>query len=143
MGEVRARLPVLRHGQAGRADAVSIGPDRPEPLVSDPADRPAGEIPHREMAGAQGLSLEPYFYARDGKVIFRAHCGGVSTSGSGYSPCELSEMAPGGKVNAKWQTNLGRHEMKVRLAVLHVPVVKPQMVLAQVHGGSDDITVLK
>lgn len=84
-------------------------------------------------------SLDPWFVRMGESLRFRAHCGGVTTSGSSYPRCELREMK--GTSNAKWSTTSGKHTMIIRQAVTHAPVVKPQVVCGQIHGGSDDICV--
>lgn len=84
-------------------------------------------------------SLDPWFVRVGDTLRFRAHCGGVTTSGSSYPRCELREMK--GTSNAKWSTASGKHTMIIRQAVTHAPVVKPQVVCGQLHGGSDDLSV--
>lgn len=90
------------------------------------------------------FELDPWFVRNpDGSIRFRAHCGGVTTSGSSYPRCELREMRNGGKDPAKWSVKSGAHKMSLELSIDAVPPVKPEVVFSQVHGGSDDITVLK
>lgn len=85
------------------------------------------------------FQLAPWFHAVDGKVVFRAHCGGVTTSGSSYPRSELREMK--GTSNAKWSTTSGTHTMRILQAVTSAPIKKPQVVCGQVHGGDDDVCV--
>lgn len=94
-------------------------------------------IKHPQLATFQ---LDPWFVRNaDGSIRFRAHCGGVTTSGSSYPRCELREMK--GTSNAKWSTTSGKHVMTIRQAVTAAPPKKPQVVCGQIHGGSDDICV--
>jgi poly(beta-D-mannuronate) lyase len=73
-------------------------------------------------------------------VIFRAPCGGVTTSGSSYPRCELREMQPAGKKEASWNTEDNAiHSLTAFLAVTHLPAVKPHVVCAQIHDASDDL----
>ncbi len=95
-----------------------------------------------ELAGFQDPS---YFYvnsAHDG-VVFTAPCGGATTSGSGYPRSELREMTSGGTANASWSTTSGTHTMEIRQAVTHLPVVKPHVVVGQVHNAADDVIVFR
>jgi hypothetical protein len=86
-----------------------------------------------------------YFHlndARDG-VVFRAHCGGATTSGSGYPRSELREMIKDGTANAAWSPSSGIHKMVVREAITHLPVAKPDVVAAQIHDASDDVIEIR
>jgi len=100
------------------------------------------EIKQPELAGFQDPN---YFYvnsARDG-VVFTAHCGGATTSGSGYPRSELREMVSSGSANASWSTTSGTHTMEIRQAITHLPVVKPHVVVGQIHDASDDVIVFR
>jgi hypothetical protein len=86
-----------------------------------------------------------YFHTngtRDG-VVFRAHCGGYTTSGSGYPRSELREMTSNGSANASWSTTSGTHTMEIRQMVTHLPVVKPHVVVGQIHDAADDVIVFR
>ena len=100
------------------------------------------EIRQPELASFQDSN---YFYvngARDG-VVFTAHCGGATTSGSGYPRSELREMTSGGSANASWSTTSGTHTMEIRQAITHLPVAKPHVVTGQIHDASDDVIVFR
>ncbi|MEZ4288906.1 MAG: polysaccharide lyase family 7 protein [Polyangiales bacterium] len=90
-------------------------------------------------------TINPYFYVDKAKmaVVFRAHAGGVTTSGSGYPRSELREMANGGKDKASWSTTSGVHTMTTRQAITHLPVVKPHVVVAQIHDAGDDVIMVR
>lgn len=72
------------------------------PVEGDRAGTP-GEIKQPRLDSF----VEPrYFFVNeqaDG-VVFRAHCGGITTKGSGFPRSELREMTEGGKVRAGWNT---------------------------------------
>jgi len=86
----------------------------------------------------------PWFRAVDGAVVFRAHCGGVTTKGSGYPRSELREMAGAdGLKKASWSTTRGRHRMFLRQAITHLPKRKPHVVAGQIHDGDDDVIVIR
>ena len=76
-------------------------------------------------------------------IIFRANTGGATTGGSGYPRSELRERANNGTTDAAWSAGTGKHTMYVDLRVNHLPVVKPHIVVAQIHGSSDDLTVFR
>ena len=85
------------------------------------------------------FSIAPYFQlnsAADG-VDFRAPCGGVPTSGSSYPRSELREMTNEGADTASWSTTSGKHTMVLRQAILHTPLAKPDVTVAQIHDTSD------
>lgn len=77
-------------------------------------------------------------------VLFRAPCGGFTTSGSGYPRCELREMRPDGKDEIAWNTtDETAHSLLASLAVTHVPAVKPHVVCAQIHDAKDDLLMIR
>ena len=91
------------------------------------------------------FSIYPYF--RDDTdysgVIFDANCGGATTRGSGYPRCELREMTNNGTTPANWSSSVGTSTMEIDLAVTHLPDVKAQMVVGQIHNASNDIIVFR
>jgi hypothetical protein len=80
--------------------------------------------------------------AQDG-VVFRAYADGQTTSGSGYPRSELRERKNGGKDKAAWSSSSGKHTMFIDQAVTHLPVVKPHIVVGQIHDGGDDVIVIR
>jgi hypothetical protein len=112
-----------------------------ETLPTGPAEDPT-EITQPQLAT---FASDPYFVANsagDG-VQFRAPVNGVTTSGSGYPRSELREMTDGGADEASWSTTSGNHTLTVSEAFTHLPNDKPQVVGAQIHDASDDITVFR
>jgi len=91
------------------------------------------------------FSSNDYFFTlpNSNGVVFRAPVGGATTSGSQYPRTELREMANAGSQEASWSTNSGTHVMKLRESVDHLPVAKPQLVFAQIHGAKDDLIELE
>jgi len=89
--------------------------------------------------------LPPYFTVNDdcSAVIFRAHAGGATTSGSGYPRSELRERTNGGTSDISWSSGSGKHTMRIRQRVTHLPVVKPHVVVGQIHDGNDDVIVVR
>lgn len=80
--------------------------------------------------------------AKDG-VVFRAHAGGDTTSGSGYPRSELRERQNNGQDKAAWSSSSGKHTMFIDQAVTHLPDVKPHIVVGQIHDASDDVIVIR
>ncbi|MDC7223645.1 MAG: polysaccharide lyase family 7 protein [Spirochaetales bacterium] len=90
-----------------------------------------------------------YFYTtkeNDG-VVFRAPVQAdgtdATTANSKYPRSELREMALGGKIRASWDTDNGRHVMKVVQAITHLPEVKNQVVAGQIHDADDDVVMIR
>ncbi|MDT0268560.1 polysaccharide lyase family 7 protein [Streptomyces sp. DSM 44915] len=104
-------------------------------------DRPL-EIFQPELADYAHAS---YFRVSDDgdAVRFRAPVNGVTTSGSSYPRAELREMEPGGEDETEWSATSGTHTMTVREAFTHLPAERPYLVGAQIHGGDDDVTVVR
>jgi PKD repeat protein len=100
------------------------------------------EYKQPELAGYQNSEYFHLNSAKDG-VVFKAHCGGYTTSGSGYPRSELREMTSGGSANASWSTTSGTHTMEIRQAVTHLPVAKPHVVVGQIHDAGDDVIVFR
>ena len=76
-------------------------------------------------------------------VRFRSPVNGVTTGGSSYPRAELREMSEDGSEEAAWSLSEGTHTMEVTTAVTHLPADKPHVVVAQIHGGDDDLTVFR
>lgn len=85
------------------------------------------------------FSLEKHFYVNPtgDAVVFNAHAGGVTTSGTKNPRSELREMF--GSKKAIWSTKKGKHTMVLKQAVKALPTGKPSVVVAQIHRGSDDL----
>ncbi|MCC6235422.1 MAG: polysaccharide lyase family 7 protein [Verrucomicrobiales bacterium] len=89
--------------------------------------------------------LDPYFKVNESGngVVFRAHCGGYTTSGSSYPRSELREMTNNGTKLASWSTTVGTHTMVVTQAITHLPDVKNHVVAGQIHDANDDVIVYR
>jgi Alginate lyase/Fibronectin type III domain len=66
-------------------------------------------------------------------VVFTAGVGGATTPGSKYPRSELREITPSGAL-AAWSVASGIHTMTITGSIDHLPVNKPQVVAAQIHG---------
>lgn len=106
------------------------------------ANSDADEIKQPALAT---YSIDPYFKVNSTQngVIFRAHTGGATTSGSNYPRSELREMTSNGATNASWSSGSGTHTMEIDQAITNLPVVKKHIVAGQIHDGSDDVIVFR
>jgi hypothetical protein len=75
-------------------------------------------------------------------VVFRSAVDGVTTKGSSYPRSELREMSDGGS-DAAWSSASGTHTLTVTESFNRLPQGKPQLVGAQIHDDSDDISVFR
>ncbi len=76
-------------------------------------------------------------------VTFAAPCGGSTTSGSSYPRCELREMTNDGQDKASWSTTSGTHTMIIEQKIMQTPVVKPHVVVGQIHDENDDVIMIR
>lgn len=76
-------------------------------------------------------------------VVFRAHAGGITTSGSGYPRSELREMTADGFRPASWSSSKGKHTLFIDQRVTHLPKVKDHIVVGQIHDAYDDVIVFR
>jgi len=86
-----------------------------------------------EIIGQQLFNFEyqPYFYAENNEIIFKAHCAGATTTGSHYPRSELRQLVGGG--NNFWKMN-DYQFLEVILSVTHTPVERPNVCIVQIHG---------
>jgi hypothetical protein len=75
-------------------------------------------------------------------VQFTALCGGQPQPGSAYPRSELREMNPDGST-ASWSPATGTHVMQLTERITHLPVVKPQVICAQIHNGTDYLILVE
>ena len=97
----------------------------------------AGEIFQPDLASFSS----PYFYTdlQNKMLVFRADVEGVTTSGSNYPRSELREMVNNGTQHASWSTANGINTMVATETVEQLPIVKPQVVTAQIHNASGEV----
>jgi hypothetical protein len=88
----------------------------------------------------------PHFYVNatgDGAVFMSPTRGPTTSSRTKYARSEVREMTADNKL-AAWSTASGVHSMDVELSVDTVPQgEKPHVVVAQIHGGKDDVCVIR
>lgn len=101
----------------------------------------AQEITQPELASFES---EDFYVNNTGDgVVFKASCGSTTTTNSSYPRSELREMTDNGKTKASWSTNSGTHTMILDEKITHLPDVKPEVVVGQIHDASDDVIELR
>jgi hypothetical protein len=108
----------------------------PTPTPATKPGKPTGLACQLAQYASKYFALTP---AGDG-MIFRVWHGGVTTSGSPNPRSELRECNADGSL-ASWSAAKGRHRMVVEGQVNRLTKVKPDCVLAQIHGRDDDVSV--
>lgn len=104
------------------------------------ADESPDEVVQPELDTYQ---VDPWFVPTpncDG-IQFRSAVNGVTTGGSSYPRSELREMNGGDE--AAWSSTDGTHTMTIDQTVTHLPNEKQHMVVGQIHGGDDDVSVFR
>jgi hypothetical protein len=103
-----------------------------------------GEVKEILQPQLAKFEQKPFFYTDTGVgVVFRAPVNGFTTSGSKYPRSELRQMKNNGRDRAAWSNKSQAWTMECDLAFTHLPGGKPHVVGMQIHGGSDDVTVLR
>lgn len=115
------------------------------PFDSNGNDGPTNNAAEVTQPALDSYELPGYFEVNStgDAVVFTAHAGGATTSGSGYPRCELREMISDGSDEASWSSGSGKHTMFIRQKVLHLPVEKPHVVVGQIHDDDDDVIVFR
>jgi hypothetical protein len=100
------------------------------------------EVQQPQLATYQ---VDPWFKPAPGcdGVLFRSAVNGVTTGGSNYPRSELREMGADGAQEASWAATEGTHVMTIDQTVTHLPNDKQHMVVGQIHGGDDDVSVFR
>jgi hypothetical protein len=111
-----------------------------------PVAKDADSIVEIKRPQLDTYTKDPYFVTKsktcsDG-VVFRAPVNGAHTSGSHYARTELREMTNNGKDNASWSSTVGTHTYTETIAFTALPKVKPDLVGAQIHNATEDISLL-
>ncbi len=152
--------PSASQSSSAAAPSVEIKPQPVRPVINAPSqlidlsnwyvtlptdndgNGRADEIHQPSLAG---FSVAHYFMLNDARngIIFQAHAGGATTSGSHYPRSELREMADNGTVKAAWSNTSGSHSMTVTEAITHLPSAKPEVVAAQIHDANDDVIMIR
>lgn len=105
---------------------------------------PSGHVDITPSQLEGGWSQAPYFYTTsDGaRVHFQVPMnGGRTSTNTKYPRTELREYI--GSSKAAWNGGSGTHIMSGRTTLLHTESGKPEVVIAQMHDGSDDTLQLR
>lgn len=99
----------------------------------------ASEIKQPELATYTDSNFK---LSSDGKgASMRAHYGAGHTSGSLNPRCELREMKADGKTAASWSCKSGTHKIVSIVQVDRLTEIRPHLVISQIHGSKDDVSV--
>jgi len=82
-----------------------------------------------------------FFFIQNNALVMHAPCNGFTTPNSTYPRCELREII--GINDAAWDCSKGTHSMIYKISCNHLPKNKPQLVMGQIHGTSDDIIEIR
>jgi hypothetical protein len=100
---------------------------------------PSGHVDIAPATLEGGWTEAPYFYVNSAgtKVHFQVPMnGGTTSANTHYARCELREYI--GSSKAAWSGSSGTHLMSYRATVIHMEADKPEIVIGQIHDGSDD-----
>ena len=110
------------------------------PVEAPDDDRPV-EIFQPELARYQSE-----FFRVDhatSAVAFTANVGGIPQPGSDYARTELRVMANGGRDEAAWSSDEGKHTMTIREAIIATPEERPSLVAGQIHDDEEYIVLIR
>ncbi|WP_025743152.1 polysaccharide lyase family 7 protein [Aquimarina pacifica] len=102
---------------------------------TDCDDRNNNAYEIKDITGEIPSPYSDYFYVNGDEVIFKAHCGGATTSGSSYPRSELRQT-PGGGSNY-WSMQDYQY-LDVRVRAVNLPINKPEVSMVQIHGPEDE-----
>ncbi len=93
---------------------------------------------------AAGFQDTPYFYTTpdDQRVHFEARLDAPLTSGSSFSRSELRQVDALGN-NFNFDAMSGSYSLSGTTTITHLPPVKPEVVIAQLHNGSSDRVAIR
>jgi hypothetical protein len=99
---------------------------------------------HTQAEIEAGYTDPLHFYTSpDGQwVVFRPRADGPTTSGSSFARDEMREVTAAGS-NMKFNVLDGEHELTVNFKIMHVPANDPDVVVAQLHDGNNDVIALR
>lgn len=103
--------------------------------VSDPDDRNNDAAEYFDLEDAAD-DFPDIFYVSGDEVIFTAHAGGATTSGSIYPRTELRQLDNSGD-DSYWSTDDYQY-LDVTVRVLELPVERPEVNMVQIHGPDDE-----
>lgn len=154
-------------GQVATVTYVAVQ-DEPQPFVAQSTPKTPGDVIDTsfwKLTLPSGQSRKPteikypplrsyengaYFYDQrkpgeaESYVVFIAHAGGVTTSGSKYPRSELREMSNDGRSLASWSNKDSKVDtLTGTWAITQTPTKKPHVVAAQIHDAKDDIVMLR
>jgi hypothetical protein len=108
------------------------------PTSSSNSQSPATEVKQPSLATYSGTYFK--LNANKNGVLFTSLFGGATTSSNtAYARTELREMQSDGTTNAAWSCSSAVRKMHIRQRIVKTPLRKPEMVVGQIHDGSNDV----
>jgi hypothetical protein len=111
---------------------IAVHPSQVLDLQSWKINLPTG---NQQVTQPQLASFHDAAFMAVTAVQFTAPCGGEPQPGSSYPRSELREMNPDGSL-AAWSSTSGGHTLELTQRITHLPVVKPQLICAQIHSDT-------
>jgi len=103
--------------------------------ADDCDDRNTDAHEQTDLTSAISSAYSDYFYVSGDEVVFKAHVGGATTSGSNYPRSEFRQLV-GGDDNY-WSMEDYQY-LEVRVRATHLPKIKPEVSMVQIHGHDDE-----
>lgn len=103
--------------------------------ADDCDDRNKDAHEQRDLTGTISSPYSDYFYVSGDEVVFKAHVGGATTSGSSYPRSEFRQLV-GGDDNY-WSMDDYQY-LEVRVRATNLPETKPEVSMVQIHGPDDE-----
>ena len=103
--------------------------------ADDCDDRNKDAHEQRDLTGTISSPYSDYFYVSGDEVVFKAHVGGATTSGSSYPRSEFRQLV-GGDDNY-WSMDDYQY-LEVRVRATNLPKTKPEVSMVQIHGPDDE-----
>jgi len=138
-------LGTVSYGGTAKVSAAATLPSDILDLTNWKLTLPINDAEEITQPELDSYSNDKYFCVNSTgtAVTFAAPCGGDTTEHSDYPRCELREMTDEGTSEASWSTTSGTHTMVIEQKVMELPVVKPHVVVGQIHDSSDDVIMIR
>jgi len=103
--------------------------------ADDCDDRNKDAHEQRDLTSEVSSQYSDYFFVSGDEVVFKAHVGGATTSGSSYPRSEFRQLV-GGDDNY-WSMDDYQY-LEVRVRATNLPEIKPEVSMVQIHGPEDE-----
>lgn len=103
--------------------------------ADDCDDRNREAYEQRDLTGSISNDYSNFFFVSGDEVVFKAHVGGATTSGSSYPRSEFRQLVGGG--DNYWSMDEYQY-LETRVRATHLPAEKPEVSMVQIHGPDDE-----